>query len=138
MASSTAAGILFVCPSTGRMLLGFRSEYVNAPFCWSVVGGTLESGEEPEHGALREAREEVGYSGQVTLVPSLVYVRPENFRYYNFIGLVEKEFRPELNDEHVDARWFYPDRAPSPLHHGTALLLHRARSQVMRAAAGGY
>ncbi len=120
------------------MLLGLRSEYVNAPFCWSVIGGSLEPGERSEVGALREAREEVGFSGETVLVPSLVYVKQNSFRYYNFIGLVDREFRPELNQEHVDARWFYPDRPPSPLHQGTALLLYRARDQVMRAAAGGY
>lgn len=134
----SAAGILFVCPATSRMLLGLRSEQVNAPFCWSVVGGSIDPGETPEEAALREAREEVGYQGKVVLLPSLVYLRAPRFRYFNFIGLVPSEFRPKLNGEHLTAEWCYPDRPPSPLHRGTALLLDMARDQIARAAAGGY
>lgn len=134
----SAAGILFVCPRTSRMLLCLRSERVNAPFVWSVVGGSIDPGEKPEQAALREAREEVGYQGNVLLLPSLVYVRPPDFRYFNFVGLVPSEFRPKLNDEHLKAEWFYPDRPPLPLHRGTALLLDMARDQIMRAATGDF
>lgn len=133
-----AAGILFVCPATSRMLLGLRSEQVHAPHCWSVIGGSMEPGETPEQAAVREAREEVGYHDEILLMPSLVYVRPPHFRYWNFVGLVPSEFRPKLNGEHLRAEWFYPDRPPRPLHRGTALLLDMARSQIARAAAGGY
>lgn len=120
------------------MLLGLRSEHVTKPFCWSVVGGSIEAGETPAQAAVREAREEVGYHGAIVLVPSLVYVREPKFRYYNFIGLVGSEFQPRLNSEHDDARWFYPDRPPRPLHNGTLLLLDKGARQIMRAAAGDY
>lgn len=134
----SAAGILFVCPATSRMLLGLRSATVRAPHVWSVVGGSIEPGESPERAAVREAREEVGYHGPIALVPSLVYVRLPHFRYYNFIGIVPSEFRPTLNHEHDDARWFYPDRPPHPLHHGTQLLLEKSHDQIVRVASGMY
>ena len=133
-----AAGILFVCPVTSRMLLGLRSQYVRAPHCWSVIGGGIEADETAEEAAVREAREEVGYQGPIVLLPSLVYVRSPHFRYYNFVGLIPSEFKPKINSEHTKAEWFYPDRPPHPLHRGTALLLDMAHNQIMRAAAGDY
>lgn len=98
----------------------------------------MEPGETPEQAAVRESREEVGYYGPIRLVPSLVYVRPPDFKYFNFIGLVPSEFRPVINAEHVRADWFYPERPPYPLHRGTELLLTKAGDQVTRAARGEY
>jgi 8-oxo-dGTP pyrophosphatase MutT (NUDIX family) len=127
----SAAGILFLAASTGRILLGFRSSAVRAPHRWSVIGGSIERGEGPEEAAVREAREEVKYLGPIVLVPSYVYVRPPKFSYHNFIGLVPAQFRPKLNEEHVEAEWFDLDALPEPLHHGTAMLMREASEQIL-------
>lgn len=132
----SAAGVLFVASSTGRVLLALRSPYVRAPNCWSVVGGTINDGEKPHEAALREAHEEIGYTGPVVLIPSLLYTRPPRFAYHNFIGLVPTEFKPKLNAEHLTARWFDLGALPAPMHHGTVMLFEEAASQIVRAAAG--
>lgn len=43
----SAAGILFLAATTGRVLLGYRSSAVHAPHCWSVIGGSIDEGETP-------------------------------------------------------------------------------------------
>lgn len=98
------AGILPVCPSTGRVLVGLRSEDVNEPHMWNLFGGKIESGEDVEEGARRELEEETGYYGNLRLVNACVY-RKSNFEYHNFFGVVNEEFEPTLNWENDEAEW---------------------------------
>lgn len=116
------AGILFVADTTGRVLLALRSRNTTFPGTWCVVGGHVEKGETPSEAAVREAEEEVGYSGPIDLYRGFVYTSP-TFTYHNFIGFVPTQFRPILNDESLEASWFDPERLPEPLHPGTEELL---------------
>lgn len=59
--AANAAGLLLTVPGpTPRLLLALRSGLVPHPHTWSVPAGTLEPGEDPVEGAVREAREELG------------------------------------------------------------------------------
>jgi len=116
------AGILFVAESTGRVLLALRCRDTTFPGTWCVVGGMVEHGETPVEAALREAEEEVGYTGDVDLYRGHVFKSP-TFTYHNFVGFVPTQFRPILNDESLEATWFDPRRLPEPLHPGTGEFL---------------
>jgi len=107
---SKASGILPICKSTGRIGIGLRSHWVNQPNTWGNFGGAIglghygESLEEksPEENAMDELREETGFYGEVELIPSYVFEKPD-FKYYNFIGIVDKEFELDLSDiEHIE------------------------------------
>lgn len=124
------AGILLIAGDTGRLLLVFRSEYVNEPGTWGIPGGKIDDDDEsPKVAAKREAREELGYSGAVDLRPAHVF-KAGDFRFFNFIGVVPKEFRPTLDWENDDAEWFSIDDLPSPLHFGIQSLLSNSEGQI--------
>ncbi len=122
------AGILFCCRSTGRVLLALRSRWVDEPGVWGIPGGGVEPGESPLDGAMREAEEEIGYRGEISVIPAHTFRGSEGFRYHNFIGVVEREFEPTINWESEAADWFHPNELPSPLHHGVMELMHRSGS----------
>lgn len=106
------AGVLPICTSTGRILLGMRSKYVNEPNVWGAFGGKVDEEEGETEGdvinvAEREFNEETKYGGNVELIPSYIYETPEKtFKYYNFLGLIENEFEPVLSWETSHAEWF--------------------------------
>jgi 8-oxo-dGTP pyrophosphatase MutT (NUDIX family) len=117
------AGILLVAQSTGRILLTLRSAHVNEPGTWGIPGGKIDdSDESPSHAAKREAREELGYSGSLKLVPAHVF-KAGSFQYFNFIGIVPEEFEPSLDWENDDAQWFSVLQLPAGLHFGVQSLL---------------
>jgi len=107
------AGILMFSRSTNKFMVLKRSGWVKEPGTWGIAGGALEVDEDgkltetPEEGARREAREELGLSGGINLVPAYVFTSPRgSFKYYNFIGVVEDEFEPVLEDgENTDFKW---------------------------------
>ena len=94
----------------------------------------MERGESPEKTAVRELREELGYRGELILIPSFVYEEPD-FTFYNFIALVPDEFDSELDWENDDARWFAQSKPPKPLHFGAKKLLAVAKGQIREAIA---
>jgi 8-oxo-dGTP pyrophosphatase MutT (NUDIX family) len=89
-----ASGILPVARDTKRLCLAWRSSHVQDGDCWSTIGGTVKQGLTPMESAKAEMKEEVGYAGGVELHPGHIF-EGGNFRYENFIGLVDHEF--ELN-----------------------------------------
>ena len=114
-ASGVGAGILFYAKDTGRFLIGLRSSECEAPQTWANFGGGVEKGETPQQGAKREVWEEAGYKGPVEL--QLMYSSKQpGFTYHNFLGTVESEFVPKLNDEHTDHLWAPISEFPDELH----------------------
>jgi 8-oxo-dGTP pyrophosphatase MutT (NUDIX family) len=100
-----AAGILPICTKTGRILVGLRSEDVYEPHTYGIFGGKFDDDSETaEEVAKRELYEETQYDGKIKLIPSYVYTN-KNFKYYNFIGLVDKEFKCKLNWENNLVKW---------------------------------
>lgn len=131
-----AAGALPVACSTGRVLLTLRSQEVLEPGTWGIPGGRMEPNETAEDAAVREMREELGFDGDMILLPVFVY-RETEFVFYNFVALVDDEFEPELDWENDDAGWFGPAELPEPLHFGVVRLFeHWPRIQAAMAECG--
>ena len=118
---SAGAGGVFYAEDTGRLLLAYRSGYVNEPHTWGVWGGAVDENETPEQAVKREIREETGYSGSYTLEPIWVY-RKGDFRYHNFLIRVPHEFSPKLCWETEGFLWTLPPKSPKPLHFGLKAL----------------
>ncbi len=121
------AGVLPICKKTGRILVAYRSRYVNEPHTWGIFGGKLdeEYGEEDlQEVAKREFVEESGFNGNVQLIPAYIY-KAKGFEYHNFIGVVDDEFKPELDWETEKIQWVNFDEFVKlyPKHFGLKTLV---------------
>ena len=114
---SAGAGVIFRAQDTGRLLVAYRSTFVNEPHTWGVWGGAFEHGEVPEHAASREAREETGYTGRMSLEQVFVF-KKDDFTYTTFLAHVPEEFTPHLDWETEGWRWVEPGDWPTPVHYG--------------------
>lgn len=124
-----AAGSILYSRKTGRFCLAHRSSAVQEPDTWGMWGGAMDSGETPEEAAYRELVEETGYTGSAEFDLLWTFEHSSGFRYYNFLAVVEREFRPRMDWETQGFRWFNIDDPadwPSPLHPGVKTLLSRS------------
>lgn len=104
-----AAGVLLRARSTRRYLF-----LKGLDGTWGVPGGGIEPGELPKEAAVRELVEETGFHGKL-----LMSTRAVNNHGYRLYGAeVEREFKPELSDEHVSWVWAPSTDPPRPLHVG--------------------
>lgn len=119
-----SAGVLPLARSTGRVLVGYRSQFSYEPYTWAAFGGSKDPEDETlADTALRELFEETGYAGPITLAPG-ENVAHERTMGHIFLGIVPKEFRPKLNWEHSAARWVHLDQLdPDELHWSLQQLL---------------
>lgn len=102
-----AAGVLPISKATGRLLPNMRSAAVGAGRSagqFSTWGGALDEGETPQQAAIRELKEEAGYSGPMQLIPGFVF-RNDKYEYHNFIGIVPNEFNASTNWESGTTNW---------------------------------
>lgn len=126
------AGILPIATDTRKLLVSLRSEHVNEPGTYGVIGGKIDNdSNDPSVEAKREFLEETGYSGALRLVPSYVF-KDNDFQYYNFIGIVPKEFTPRLNWESKSMTWITLDELLKlePKHFGLRKLLKHSIKQI--------
>lgn len=123
-----AAGAILLAKKTGRILLVLRSAKVLQPHTWGNVGGAHHADENPVDAAKREAHEETGYNGSMSLIPLLVFRKGNDFVYRNFLAVVEDEFVPNLGWEATDHRWCDFGDWPQPLHFGMEGLFDDAAS----------
>ena len=129
----SGAGVLIYCKPTKRFLIPFRSRSVNEPHTYGIFGGAMDEGETPEESAERELVEESGYNGKFELFPAYIYVSPnKTFTYYNFLGLIEKEFNPEEDWETESSEWYtYQELLDlEPKHFGLKLFLEESKSLI--------
>jgi len=134
---AAGAGVLPIAESTGRVLIGLRSAYVNEPGTWGVFGGAIDKGEDPMRAAKREVREELGYRGDMKLIPGYVFTsKGGGFRYSNFVGVVAEEFDPKLDWETETTKWVtYDELLQQPKKHfGLDALIKNSKPLIRKYA----
>jgi len=117
-----AAGLTVVAP-TGRILLLRRSVEVQNPGLWACPAGRIDDGETTLECAVREFREETGYTGWINNIEAAGSQVEKKRLFHHFVAHVPIEFRALLNWENDGAGWFAPGDLPFPLHPGMGNLL---------------
>ena len=116
------AGVFFRAKDTGRILLVKRADNVSQPRTWNLVSGAIEKGETPEQAAMREAKEEIGYTGGGN--PRFVgQTSHEGVVFNSYVVDVPNEFVPTLNEENTGHGWYDPGALPDDLHPGVSRLM---------------
>lgn len=120
----TGAGAIIKSKNTGRYLLAYRSSKVQEPHTWGIWGGKIDDNESHLKAIFRELKEEIGIDIESIIKPKLLYTYKDiNFKYYNYLIVVEDEFEPILNYETENFGWFRLKDFPEPLHFGLKELL---------------
>lgn len=126
---SKGAGCLIFCESSKKFLMGKRSAYVEQPHTWGVWGGAIDPDMSPQEAAKKEVFEETGYSGNLDMKSLYVFKdQKSGFQYFNFLGIVQKEYTPTLNWETSEFIWCDYGDWPSPLHFGVKAILNDPES----------
>lgn len=119
------SGGLFLAKDTKRFLFLQRSNGRTAG-TWSLVGGKKEPQDNTLIDALhREISEEIKISPKIRkIIPLELYTsNDDHFQYNTYILIVDREFIPELNDEHCGYAWCNFNAWPKPLHQSLKMTL---------------
>jgi 8-oxo-dGTP pyrophosphatase MutT (NUDIX family) len=120
MSTITCSGGLFLSKDTKRFLFLLRNKGKTAK-TWGFVGGKKDPIDLTPYDTLtREIREEIGFLPNIEkLIPLEQYTsQDQKFNYNTYILIVDKEFIPILNEEHISYAWSSYDGFPKPLHQG--------------------
>lgn len=114
-----AVGVWFRSQSTGRYLYLLRSDPKH-PGAWGLPGGKVETGETLLGGMERECVEELGsMPDYLRLIPLEKFTSTDNaFEYHTWVCIVDHEFVPVLNHEHLGYAWLDGGHWPKPMHPG--------------------
>lgn len=114
-----AVGVWFRSNQTGRYLYLLRNDPKH-PGAWGLPGGKIETGETLLGGMERECQEELGsFPDYQRLIPIEKFTSADSaFVYHTFVCVVESEFVPVLNDEHLGYAWIDEGTWPRPMHPG--------------------
>jgi 8-oxo-dGTP pyrophosphatase MutT (NUDIX family) len=117
--SLKAVGVWFRSLSTNRYLYLLRNDSKH-PGAWGLPGGKLEINETLLGGMERECIEELGvFPEYQRLIPIEKFTSADGaFEYHTWVCLVESEFVPTLNHEHLGYAWIDVGHFPKPMHPG--------------------
>lgn len=129
----TAVGVLFIAAATRRRLFLMRADK-KYRFTWGLVGGKIESNETLKDAIHRESVEEIGAMPEYhKLIPVEQFTSPDNkFLFHTFICVVDQEFVPVLNHEHIGYAWCDPGVWPKPMHPGlwATVNIHEVQDKI--------
>jgi 8-oxo-dGTP pyrophosphatase MutT (NUDIX family) len=90
------------------------------PGAWGLPGGKVEAGETLLGAMERECTEELGHFPDYSkLMPLEKFTSADGqFEYNTWICVVDNEFVPVLNYEHLGYAWIDAGQWPKPMHPG--------------------
>jgi 8-oxo-dGTP pyrophosphatase MutT (NUDIX family) len=98
-----------------RVLVLQRAKNTRCPTAWETVHGHIEGGEEPEHAAEREVREETGLNVErlynVSVQPFYLHRTHTVEMAVVFAAFVPPAGEITLSAEHSRSEWLTPERA---------------------------
>jgi 8-oxo-dGTP pyrophosphatase MutT (NUDIX family) len=114
-----AVGVWFRAADTGRYLYLLRDD-TKHPGAWGLPGGKIEPGETLLGGMERECTEELGFfPAYDRLVPLERFTSADGaFEYNTWVCVIDQEFQPVLNHEHLGYAWISAGTWPRPMHPG--------------------
>lgn len=114
-----AVGVWFLCRVTQRYLYLLRNDNRN-PGTWGLPGGKVEAGETLLGGMERECTEELGhFPDYQRLIPLERFTSADGvFEYNTWVCVIDREFCPDLNHEHLGYAWIESGTWPRPMHPG--------------------
>ena len=118
-----AAGILPLCPKTGRILLVLRGRNQPSPLTWACWGGKFEDGVDitPKDCAKREFKEESMCGELYSISKKELYMTNSNhLQFWTYLAVFRNEFIPniEIEKEAESWGWFHVNNLPEPLLDG--------------------
>jgi len=111
--------VWFCAQDTQRYLYLLRNDPKH-PGAWGLPGGKIEPGETLLAGMQRECDEELGQMpGYQQLVPIEKFTSSDQkFEYHTWVCVIDHEFQPQLNHEHLGYAWINAGEWPRPMHPG--------------------
>jgi ADP-ribose pyrophosphatase YjhB (NUDIX family) len=131
------AGALILAKDTGRLLFAFRiaDRHTRPHLVWNLWGGPVESNENPETSVVRWSKIQTGYKGQFAdVIPLYTFFNNQtNFRYHNYLLIVENEFWPSLDRKLTeDYKWVEYGKWPDPLYPTVSALLREKGPEIIK------
>ncbi len=113
-----AAGVLVKCLSTNKVLLLLRSDICTYPKTWSLISGEVEKNEDIFYGLKRKVNEEIGIESNYIVYKYKHEENKKDLDFYYYEGYIGKEFKPNINEEHIGYLWCDLTNLPNPLFPG--------------------
>lgn len=112
-----AVGVWFYSRSTQRYLYLIRND-AKHPETWGLPGGKVDANETFLEAIERECIEEIGHFPQNQKLFPIEKFTSGNFEYNTFVCILDDEFMPTLNNEHLGYAWIDCRIWPKPMHPG--------------------